>query len=80
MNYFYILRSSKDDKLYYGSTTNLKKRFIQHNNGEVISTRFRRPLTLVYYEAYTDLDRARVRERQVKRSGSIRSALIKRIV
>ena len=79
MNYFYVLRSEKDSDLYYGSTTNLKIRFAEHSRGSVQTTKFRLPVGLIYYEAYTTIDLARKRERQVKQSGSIRQALHKRI-
>jgi putative endonuclease len=79
MNYFYILQSDKDGRYYYGSTNDLSRRFEQHANGKVASTAYRRPLNLVYYEAYTLLDMARKRERQVKSSGSIRQAILGRI-
>lgn len=79
MNYFYILKSEIDFGYYYGSTTNLKKRVAEHNAGLVRSTKFRAPLALVYYEAYQDIINARLREKQVKLSGSVRAALHKRI-
>lgn len=34
----YVLRSKKENKLYYGQTKNLKLRIEQHNNGNVAST------------------------------------------
>ncbi len=49
--YTYVLKSNKDNKLYIGHTNNLKKRLIEHNKGVVDSTKPRRPLKLVYYEA-----------------------------
>ncbi len=79
MYYFYALLSEKDKKYYYGSTINLQKRFKEHIDGKVIATKFRRPLRLVYYEAYEGLQPARLREQQVKASGSVRKALHKRI-
>ncbi|MFH0852223.1 MAG: GIY-YIG nuclease family protein, partial [bacterium] len=39
MFYVYILKSSKDKKLYIGSTNDLKRRFSQHNNGDEQSTK-----------------------------------------
>jgi len=51
MFYTYILISNKDNKLYIGYTKNLKLRFEQHCKGLVESTKFRRPLILIYYEA-----------------------------
>jgi len=80
MWYFYILQSNKNKNYFYkGSTGNLKKRFLQHNNGDVQSTRPYKPLKLVYYEAYITEKSARKRERSVKRSGSISVPLLKRI-
>lgn len=51
MYYVYILKSNKDKKLYTGYTNNLKLRFEQHRKGQVLSTKDRRPLKLIYYEA-----------------------------
>ena len=79
MFYFYILKSRKDDQHYYGSTTNLKKRVDEHQNGKVIATKYRLPMELVYYEAFLSLGAARSRERQVKTSGSARKTLHLRI-
>ncbi len=52
MYYIYILKSVKINKLYTGSTEDLKRRFKEHNFGKVKSTRFGRPWKLVYYEAH----------------------------
>jgi putative endonuclease len=79
MNYFYILKSNKDHKLYYGSTTDLKRRVSEHNHGLVTSTKCRLPLDLIYYEAYNQESLARKRERNVKSSRGTRCALLKRI-
>lgn len=63
MFYFvYILKSLKDDKLYIGYTNDLKRRLIEHNRGENFSTKFRRPLELIYYEAYKNKVDAETRE------------------
>jgi len=51
MYYCYILQSLKDKKLYTGYTQNLKLRFELHSKGKVESTKNRRPLKLIYYEA-----------------------------
>lgn len=46
----YVLYSKKDNKLYTGSTNNLFERVKRHNKGLVESTKYRRPLILIYYE------------------------------
>ena len=79
MNYFYVLQL-KDNEYYYGSTGNLKKRIREHQTSKVFSTKYRLPLDLVYYEAYQSLKQARIRERQVKTSGSARKTLHKRMI
>lgn len=51
MFYTYVLQSKKDDGLYYGYTQDLTQRFEQHVKGQVESTKYHRPLKLIYYEA-----------------------------
>jgi putative endonuclease len=66
MYYTYVLQSQKDGKFYTGFTQNLKLRFEQHSNGKVESTKDRRPLKLLYYEACLDRDDATQREKYLK--------------
>jgi len=66
MYYVYILHSEKDGKLYTGSCPDLKSRMFKHNNGFVLSTKNRRPLKLVYYEAFVYPEDARGREKFLK--------------
>ena len=77
--YFSILKSTIDGNLYSGSTTDLKRRVDEHNTGRVKSTSVRKPLNLIYYEAYTTEKLARNREYVVKRSGTARDTIYKRI-
>jgi len=51
MIYVYVLFSLKDQKFYVGYTKDLKKRIKDHTDGKVYSTKNRRPLQLIYYEA-----------------------------
>jgi len=62
MFYIYILVSEKDRKLYTGFTDNLKSRYTAHMNGYVKATKNRRPIKLIYYEAYLNELDARRRE------------------
>jgi putative endonuclease len=79
MWYVYVLQSSKKRNWFYkGSTNNLKRRFLQHSNGEVQSTKAYLPLRLVYYEAYLTEKAARIRESSIK-SGSVWKPLMNRI-
>lgn len=50
MWYVYIVRCSKDNSLYTGTTNNLERRIKQHNDGTGAKyTKGRRPVTLVKY-------------------------------
>lgn len=79
MFYVYVLKSGKDDNLYIGFTSDLKKRLSEHNEGKNISTSSRRPFKLVYYEAYLDAKDARNRESRLKKRGQARVHLKNRI-
>ncbi|MEQ1561120.1 MAG: GIY-YIG nuclease family protein [Nitrospira sp.] len=75
MFYVYVLNSIKDKELYIGSTDDLKRRIIEHNKGEVKSTRNKKPYKLIYYEAYGSEADARRREKMLKLRGQARSQL-----
>ena len=64
--YIYILKSEKDDNFYTGYTNDLRKRLNQHNNGEVKSTKHRRPFKLVYFEGCLNQQDATHREKYLK--------------
>lgn len=81
MGYFYVLQNLKNpDWFYKGSTTDLRHRVTEHNNGEVISTCSYIPLRLVYYEAYVSEQSAREREALVKNNGNVWVPLRRRIL
>lgn len=73
--YVYILKSLKDKRIYTGYSSDLKKRFNQHKLGEVKSTQNRRPLKLIYYEAYLDKKDAQEREKYLKSGGKAKISL-----
>lgn len=50
--YVYVIESKTKDFIYVGFTSNLKKRFKEHNNKEELSTKHYAPFTLIHYEAY----------------------------
>ena len=66
MYYTYVLQSLKDKKFYTGYTRNLKLRFEQHQKGLSESTKDRRPLKLIYYEACLNQKDATRREKYLK--------------
>jgi putative endonuclease len=67
MFYAYVLKSKKNGRLYYGSTSNLRRRFKEHNMGSGGKyTKDNAPFELVYYEAYTSYPLARKAEKFFK--------------
>jgi len=64
--YTYILRSEVDDNFYTGYTKNLRRRITEHELGQVASTRNRRPLKLIYFEACLSQSDALHREKYLK--------------
>ena len=64
--YVYILRSLVDGRLYVGSTRDLGTRLPLHNSGAIRSTSPRRPLELIFYEAYRSVYDAKRREAYFK--------------
>jgi len=64
--YVYILQSQKNQSLYIGYTSNLRKRFKQHNAGESQATKPFKPYMLIFYEAFLDRIDAKNREEYLK--------------
>ncbi|MFB6320232.1 GIY-YIG nuclease family protein [Saccharicrinis sp. FJH54] len=64
--YTYVLRSEKDGQNYAGYTKDLKLKFEQHQKGMVTSTKERRPLKLIYFEACLSQADALRREKYFK--------------
>ena len=66
--YTYILQSLKDKNFYVGYTNNIQRRLEEHNLGEVVSTKKRIPLKLVYWEGCLSQKDALKREKYLKSS------------
>lgn len=75
MFYFYVLRSIKDKKNYYGVTDNIERRFKEHNDGKNRSTRYRRPFILKYTKEFIDKTSALKYEWNVKHDGDTNKQL-----
>jgi len=77
-SYVYILKCS-DSTYYTGVTSNLDYRLNQHQSGFYKSsyTHNRRPVALVYYAEFTDINIAIEKEKQLKKwSKAKKEALI----
>jgi putative endonuclease len=79
MYFVYVLESLKDRGWYIGFTEDVHRRLIDHNSGKNYSTSQRRPMRLIYYEAYMEKMDALGREKFLK-SGSGHRFLKKQLV
>jgi len=79
MHYVYLLRSQSNGKFYIGCTSDLKKRFYQHNHEKSLATKSGIPWDIVYYEAFSTKALALERERKLKHHGRGLTELKKRI-
>jgi putative endonuclease len=79
MYYLYILRSKKTQRLYTGTTDDLRRRVRDHHLGNTPSTRGKGPWYIVYVEEVPDRSTALRRERYLKSlAGSVeKQALLK---
>ena len=62
----YVLLSQKDEKLYIGSTSNLKQRLTDHFHGNSKATAPRRPFKLIFCEYFLSKKDALRREKYFK--------------
>jgi len=60
--YTYVLLSKKDNKFYIGQTNDIEVRLKMHHEGQVISTRNRKPFKLILTEEYETRSEAFKRE------------------
>jgi putative endonuclease len=66
MFFAYILKSEKDNSYYYGSTSDLEKRLLNHNKGKVRYTKGKMPWKIHYYESFASKSEAYKREMYFK--------------
>jgi len=66
MFYTYVIKNKKGNRLYTGSTNDLRKRFNQHNEGKSTWTKKRGPWNLICYETCLNEEDARSREKYLK--------------
>ena len=64
--YTYLLQSKRNKHWYTGCTSDLRKRFKQHQDNLVKSTKGRGPFDLIYYEACLNQQDAFAREQYLK--------------
>ena len=78
MFFVYMLKSKVDGSFYIGYTRDLRRRFKEHNDGENISTKHKKPFELIYYEAYKSDRDAKYRESNLKKHAQALKALKER--
>lgn len=66
MHVLYILKSDISDKLYIGTTNDIKRRFKEHSSDASKATKCKGPWSLIYCEVYRSKLDALERERKLK--------------
>jgi len=79
MFYVYMLKSTKKEYHYVGSTEDLKRRIEEHNQGKTKSIKHLVPFELLYYEAYKTRLLARKRELELKNNSFKKKELFDRL-
>ena len=78
MYYVYVLKSYKDTKAYIGHTNDLRRRFLEHQNHLVGSTKSRGPFKLLYYEA-SHIEKDAIKREKALKTGFGRAYLKRRL-
>ena len=67
--YFVYILKCADRTFYTGMTSNISKRLMEHQSGlhKNSYTSFRRPVNLVYYAEFTNVNQAIEAEKQIKK-------------
>ena len=65
--YVYIIKSLKWDYYYVGSSIDPARRLKEHNSGNVISMKHRKPYSQVFLQEFGDINIAEKVETRIKR-------------
>jgi len=67
MYYVYVLKSIRNGRFYVGSTNNIQRRLLEHNNGKSKYTKLTKPFQLLHSEEFS------IRYEAVKREMALKS-------
>ena len=81
MQAVYLIKNNKSEKIYIGTTSNIRRRFRDHNLGHQKATQSKEKGSwkLIYLEIFSSRKDAFNRERKLKHHGSAKKELLKRI-
>lgn len=66
MYYVYAIKSLVDGRIYVGLSSNIKRRILEHNSGNVFSTKGYRPWKLIFNQEALNRQDARKKEKYFK--------------
>ena len=71
-SYFVYILKCADSKLYTGFTNDLERRMIEHQEGNSLTsfTTNRRPVELIFYQEFNDVNQAIFFEKKIKKWSS----------
>jgi predicted GIY-YIG superfamily endonuclease len=71
MHYVYIIKSLKNQSLYAGATSDLRKRLTKHNKGGSPYTKKNKPYKLLWYSSFLSKKKALEFEKYLKTGSGI---------
>ncbi len=71
MYFVYIIQNQKDESYYTGTTVDLEKRLIEHNNGHNIYVSSKKPFELIWYCIFNEKQKAYDFEKYLKAGSGI---------
>jgi len=74
--YVYLIQSGINGAYYIGQTNDVKKRLKRHNNGEIFSTKGKKPWKLIKFETFATRSESMWREHQIKTNKKIKANFI----
>jgi putative endonuclease len=78
MFYVYAIKSVNRNYIYVGLTSNLERRFVEHNNGENRSTKAYKPFVIIFSELFETREKAREHEKYLK--SGVGKEFLKRLI
>lgn len=79
MYFAYLAQSKKDNTYYIGSTSDLKKRIKEHNQGKTKSLKHKLPVKLIYFEGYASKRMVLKIEKELKKNSFKKKEIIERL-
>ncbi|KXK09332.1 MAG: GIY-YIG nuclease superfamily protein [Microgenomates bacterium OLB23] len=66
MSFVYIIKPRRNNRYYVGSTGDIERRVLEHNEGKSLATKYARPWELMFTHKFSSTHEAQRIERKLK--------------